>query len=502
MSTCPSINSYGIDLMFMGRLVDANKTTEYFEYLTSNAKSNRPDIKNYTSTGVFGNFGSFNVEKRDRVRCMSGLNSLPMSRQWQKTPYFYPIQVAQFGLQHYSRFLTDPPPQIRKIEANSLNSHSTKHPISDTIYLEETSDFAIINLLPKLKFPVIKFQWMPLAPTSLFIFIVQDVETEQIYTINYQFSNKTDCVWPSPSSNDHSKNLDYFYSLGTFSSKNEYTTIIRDLNVDVIKAITSSMPPQKKDPLNLTNQIDQNKFKILSLTFRGAATIKLPIYQQTNAHKDAFLASANWLCETQNSKERIGGWSVSVDRELSGIKNKLKAGWVSAMGQGHGISVLVRAYNLTNDQKYFDTAARALRLFEVEAIDGGVRNHFLGLPWYEEYPTQPPSLVLNGFIYSLIGLYDMSTLSGEAGLKAKQLFEAGLDSLNVLLPFYDTGRGSSYDLKHATVKSIPNLARPDYHKAHVYLLKWLYVITGNELYQKFSNRWYNYQLGAHAQING
>lgn len=96
----------------------------------------------------------------------------------------------------------------------------------------------------------------------------------------------------------------------------------------------------------------------------------------------------------------------------------------------------------------------------------------------------------------------MSTLSVEGASKAKQLFEAGLDSLRILLPLYDTGRGSTYDLKHATVKSLPNLARPDYHKAHVYLLKWLHVITGEELYQKLSNRWYNYSIGGHANING
>jgi hypothetical protein len=90
----------------------------------------------------------------------------------------------------------------------------------------------------------------------------------------------------------------------------------------------------------------------------------------------------------------------------------------------------------------------------------------------------------------------------ESSTKAKQLFEAGLDSLQVLLPLYDTGRGSTYDLKHATAKVKPNLARPDYHKAHVYLLKWLHIITGEEVYKTFSNRWYLYSVGDHAKNNG
>ncbi len=29
------------------------------------------------------------------------------------------------------------------------------------------------------------------------------------------------------------------------------------------------------------------------------------------------------------------------------------------------------------------------------------------LVWYEEYPTSPPTFVLNGFMYSLLGLFDL-----------------------------------------------------------------------------------------------
>lgn len=89
-----------------GRLVNANTSSEYFEYFTSYSKSKKPDIRNYSSVGVFGNFGTFNVEKRDRVKCMDGSTGLPMSCQWSSRPYFYPVQIAQFGLQHYSRLIS------------------------------------------------------------------------------------------------------------------------------------------------------------------------------------------------------------------------------------------------------------------------------------------------------------------------------------------------------------------------------------------------------------
>lgn len=68
---------------------------------------------------------------------------------------------------------------------------------------------------------------------------------------------------------------------------------------------------------------------------------------------------------------------------------------------------------------------------------------------YEEYPTNPASFVLNGFIYSLLGLYDLNataptSLSKEAGL----LFDQGMVSLKKMLLFFDTGSGTIYDLRH------------------------------------------------------
>lgn len=55
---------------------------------------------------------------------------------------------------------------------------------------------------------------------------------------------------------------------------------------------------------------------------------------------------------------------MPVSREVANIKNTLEPGWISAMGQGHGLSVLVRAYNMTGDTRYADAVLNALRPFE------------------------------------------------------------------------------------------------------------------------------------------
>jgi len=59
---------------------------------------------------------------------------------------------------------------------------------------------------------------------------------------------------------------------------------------------------------------------------------------------------------------------------------------------------------------------------------------------YEEYPTTPPLFILNGFIYSLFGLYDLAQVSqGQTKVTAQQLYSDGMKSLKVMLPLYDSG---------------------------------------------------------------
>ena len=89
-----------------------------------------------------------------------------------------------------------------------------------------------------------------------------------------------------------------------------------------------------------------------------------------------------------------------------------------------------------------NSALKATDLFHRLAKDGGVRAVFLKeYVWYEEYPTQPSSFVLNGFIFSLLGLYDLAEAARDANVKsdAGQLYADGLRSLKALAMLYDTG---------------------------------------------------------------
>ena len=54
------------------------------------------------------------------------------------------------------------------------------------------------------------------------------------------------------------------------------------------------------------------------------------------------------------------------------------------------------------------SAINALKPFSLSIDKGGVKATFMQkMTWYEEYPTHPNSFVLNGCMYSLLGLYDL-----------------------------------------------------------------------------------------------
>jgi heparosan-N-sulfate-glucuronate 5-epimerase len=44
---------------------------------------------------------------------------VPLSTQWGPQGYFYPIQIAQFGLSHYSKFLVEKEPFTEVYEDGS-----------------------------------------------------------------------------------------------------------------------------------------------------------------------------------------------------------------------------------------------------------------------------------------------------------------------------------------------------------------------------------------------
>lgn len=211
-------------------------------------------------------------------------------------------------------------------------------------------------------------------------------------------------------------------------------------------------------------------------------------------------------CAASDSLSYLIFRPVLVTRKLSNGELVLPPGWYSAMAQGQAMSLLTRMYHATQDSRYLDSAVEALKLFNRNSSENGVRTFFVDkFIWFEEYPTTPSSYVLNGFIYSLFGLYDLSqTCSGisiPACSESIKLFQAGIQSLKNLLPFFDTGSGTIYDLRHFSLKVAPNIARWDYHTTHINQLLYLNTVLDDLSIQTTTKRWISYMKGKRAPHN-
>jgi len=259
---------------------------------------------------------------------------------------------------------------------------------------------------------------------------------------------------------------------------------------------------------------------IKSINFEGVGCVT-NISVSKSSHMKMFYNAAKWLSDNQNPK--TGAWHVDVPFNQGRSKypsgNEIPQGWISGMGSGHALSVLTRAFKNSGDQRYLKAAIKALKPFKGYTHQGGLKARFLDkYDWFEEYPTNPNSFVLNGFMYALLGLYDLwqtleenKTVINDENIvlnpvqDSKSLFEEGLNSLVSLLPLYDTGSGTTYDLRHMTMGGPPKLARWDYHSTHVNLLYTLSTICSDENQKKFmvttADRWLKYMIGQKAEHN-
>ena len=203
--------------------------------------------------------------------------------------------------------------------------------------------------------------------------------------------------------------------------------------------------------------------------------------------KQTFLAVADWLVgnlETNRAGLRV--WNHHFDWEY---RSTLRAPWHSALAQGQGISLLVRAYSETQDSKYMEAARDAFGAFERETDEGGVLHvDERGDIWLEEYIVSPPTHILNGFIWASWGIYDYWLASGDAA--AKQLFAAAISTLKRNLKNYDVGFWSLYELAGTKLKM---LASPFYHRLHIAQLGVLYRLTAEDIFARYAEKWNAYR---------
>ncbi len=116
--------------------------------------------------------------------------------------------------------------------------------------------------------------------------------------------------------------------------------------------------------------------------------------------------------------------------------------WTSGLSQGTALQVMSRAYSRFKESPFLAAAQQSLGIFQ-QAAPQGVRVATKAGAEYAEYTYAPSDRILNGFIQSLVGLYDYTQVTKDPlGLK---LFEAGDAEARAEVPHYDTGYWSLYD---------------------------------------------------------
>jgi hypothetical protein len=200
-----------------------------------------------------------------------------------------------------------------------------------------------------------------------------------------------------------------------------------------------------------------------------------------------FLRMADWMA-TNLERNHVGlwFWMHKFDWEY---RETLKKPWYSALAQGQGISLLVRAYYETRDLQYLEAAHRAFAPFKASISDGGVMYvDEQGRVWFEEYIVWPPTHILNGFIWAIWGIYDYALTTNDA--TARDLFDRAVRTLTNALASFDTGFWSLYE-QSGTV--LPMLASGFYHALHIVQLRVMFNLTGNPMFARFADRWESYR---------
>ena len=164
-------------------------------------------------------------------------------------------------------------------------------------------------------------------------------------------------------------------------------------------------------------------------------------------------------------------------------------GTLSGLWQGQAISVLCRAWQATKEINYLEAATGLVDPFDLSVERGGVLGRITTrrVPWYEEYVEQPLNHVLNGMATALLGLRDLAVVAGHR--RAEELFEIGVQSLNIALSDFDTGFWTWYSVSDC---GPPYIASMGYHALHICQLTALAEMAGSAELNQWARRFESY----------
>lgn len=218
--------------------------------------------------------------------------------------------------------------------------------------------------------------------------------------------------------------------------------------------VKTKWPHREKDGIPVTKS--PRTFPTIVIQ-KALGHFNLYIKTGKRSERKKFLKLSDWIVKNTDKNGGIITWE-----KYSCYKNEAE---YSAMTQAMAVSVLIRAYRLTKKRKYKVFADKTAIFLIYDKKNGLVKKEG-GYVILEEFPIKRFSSILNGWIFSIFGIYEYYLFT-----KNKDIFRflrQTLSSLDHLLPRYDLGYWSLYDLSG-------NIASDFYQRSHVALLSALYI---------------------------
>lgn len=209
-----------------------------------------------------------------------------------------------------------------------------------------------------------------------------------------------------------------------------------------------------------------------------------------SASREAFLKQIDWL-EAHATVRSDGAAVWFIDYDCVNGKTRIKAPWVSAYDQGLVVSALVRGYRFTKRSHLLELLRKASRIFTLDVNKGGVRDPLPAGALYSELPGQSIPGIQDGFMSSLLGLYDLFVETQDPAVK--KLFDEGIIGLNAMLPLWD------YRNRWSWYGSRAYLCPPSYHYQNRLLLEILSGLTGDDVLARYAHAWRMDRLSASAR---
>ncbi len=224
-------------------------------------------------------------------------------------------------------------------------------------------------------------------------------------------------------------------------------------------------------PTRRTERADEVYFPIEIFQF-GLGAYDLYLIEEKQIYLEKFKSCVNWAVSNQAEN---GSWN--------NFYFTYPQAPYSAMAQGEGVSLLLRAYKEFGKEEYLRGAKKALEFMLVPIENGGTTLYRGKEIYLMEYTHKAP--VLNGWIFALFGIMDYLKVDRD-NTELISIYNQTVETMLNNLDKFDCGYWSLYDMDRLTCS-------PFYHDLHIAQLTALYKLTGIEKFIVYADKWNEYR---------